>query len=97
MTVVMFAQLLTAVTELRVKVEQHMSQETDAFDALNSKVDDLIADVRAALAALTAAEGNLTVEGQAAVDALNAKLDAFDAEVGDADGSDTPPAEPPVE
>lgn len=63
-----------------------MSAESDALNALSAKVDALIADVRAALAALEADRDNLGPEGQAALDALNAKVDAFGAEVGDADG-----------
>jgi hypothetical protein len=84
---------LELVIELKRMLEDHMSQETEAFASLEAKLDDLIADVRALL---EAERGNLSPEGQAAADALNAKLDAFDAEVGDADGSDTPPP-PPVE
>ena len=44
-----------------------------------------------ALAILVAERDNLGAEGQAALDELTAKVEAFDAEVGDADGSDTPP------
>jgi hypothetical protein len=68
--------------------------EAEAIGALDAKVTDLIADVRAALAALEADRDNLGAAGQAALDALTAKVDAFDAEVGDADGSDNPPPTP---
>jgi hypothetical protein len=68
--------------------------EAEAIGALDVKVTDLIADVRAALAALEADRDNLGAAGQAALDALTAKVDAFDAEVGDADGSDNPPPTP---
>lgn len=71
-------------------LEELVSAETDAVAALSAKVDDLIADVRAKLVEIAA---TVSPEGQAALDELNAKLDAFDAEVGDADGSDTPPVE----
>lgn len=77
-------------------LEELMATESDQILALDAKVTDLIADVRAALAALAADRDNLGPDGQAALDALTAKVDAFDAEVGDADGSDTPPAEPIV-
>jgi len=72
-------------------MEIHMATEAEQLTALSAKVDDLISDVRAALAALAADRDNLGPDGQAALDTLTAKVDAFDAEVGDADGSDTPP------
>jgi hypothetical protein len=74
-------------------LEVLMATEAEQIAALDAKVTDLIADVRAALAVLTADRDNLGPDGQAALDALTAKVDAFDAEVGDADGSDTPPVE----
>lgn len=67
-----------------------MATEAEQITALTTKVDDLVADVRAALAALEADRNNLGADGQAALDTLTAKVDAFDAEVGDADGSGTP-------
>jgi len=70
------------------RMEAHMANEAEQITALSAKVDDVISDVRAALAILTAERDNLGAEGQAALDALSAKVDAFDAEVGDADGSD---------
>lgn len=69
------------------RLEQLMASEVDAINALSAKVDTLIADVRAALAVVSA--GQLSPEGQAAVDSLNAKLDAFGAEVGDANADGT--------
>src|SRR5688572_11944198 len=82
-------------TEQLNRMEQLMATEAEQINALTVKVDDLVADVRAALAALEAERENLGADGQAALDALTAKVEAFDAEVGDADGSDTPPE--PVE
>ena len=74
------------------QIGQRMATEAEQLNALSAKVDDLVADVRAALEALAnAPDTTLGADGQAAFDALGAKLDAFDAEVGDADGSDTPP------
>ncbi len=64
-----------------------MATATEQLSALSSKVDDLLADVRAALA--TISNDELSAEAQTALDGLNAKIDAFDAEVGDADGSET--------
>jgi hypothetical protein len=78
-------QVLTVLLEIKLRLEQHMTQESDALDALSAKVDLLIADVRAALAAIQQDPGTLGPDGQAALDALTAKVDAFGAEVGDAD------------
>jgi hypothetical protein len=75
-------------TELR-KQGRLMATATEQLTALSAKVDDLVADVRAALAVINGDE--LSTEAQAALDGVNSKLDAFDAEVGDADGSDTTP------
>jgi len=72
-------------------LEDHMATEAEQITALTAKVDDVVADVRAALAILVAERDNLGPDGQAALDALTAKVEAFDTEVGDADGSDTPP------
>src|SRR5678815_790697 len=75
-------------TELR-KQGRLMATATEQLTALSAKVDDLVADVRAALAVING--DTLSTEAQAALDGVTAKVDAFDAEVGDADGSDTPP------
>ena len=74
-------------SELR-KMGRLMATATEQLTALSTKVDDLIADVRAALAVINGDE--LSDEAQAALDSLNAKVESSDAEVGDADGSDTP-------
>lgn len=76
------------------RMEQHMATAAEQINALTAKVDDLVNDVRAALSPLGAERENLTADGQAALDTLTAKVDAFDVEVGDADGSDSPPTEP---
>jgi len=70
---------------------EFMATAAEQLNLLNTKLDDLIADIRAALEALNAERENLTPTGQAALDAITVKVDAFDAEIGDADGSDTPP------
>lgn len=77
-------------------LEELMARATDQLNALSAKFDDLMADVRALRDALVAERDTLTDESQAALDTLSAKVDAFDAEVGDADGSDTPPVEEPA-
>ncbi|WBB94205.1 hypothetical protein [Verrucosispora sp. WMMC514] len=80
------------------RMEKHMATAAEQLEALHGKVDDVIADVRAALDILRADRENLTEAGQAALDSLNAKVEAFDVEIGDADNSDTPPVEePPVD
>ena len=81
---------LTAVFARFDTLEDLMANEAEQLSALSTKLDDVIADVRAALAILTAERDNLGSEGQAALDSLSAKVDAFDAEIGDKDGSDTP-------
>lgn len=72
------------------RMEQIVATAAEQINTLNAKVDDLIADVRAALDTLRQDRENLSDAGQAAFDTLTAKVDAFDAEIGDADGSDTP-------
>lgn len=81
----------TLILNTLVRMEEKMATEAEQLNALSATIDDLIADVRAALAVLVADRDNLGPDGQAALDALVAKVAAFDAEVGDADGSDTPP------
>ena len=66
-----------------------MASATEQLNTLSTKVDDLTSDVRAALAVIN--QDELSESAQAALDSLTAKIDAFDTEVGDADGSDTPP------
>lgn len=83
---------LSAIMSRLDTLEELMVSEVERVAAIDAKLDDLIADVRAVL---TSVRGELSPEGVAAVDALEAKLDAFDAEIGDGDGSDTPA--PPVE
>lgn len=83
------AATLIGVGWLAYRMEKLMATAAQQIDALTAKFDDLVADVRV----VVAERENLTPAGQAAADRLAAKLDAFDSEVGDADGSDTP-AEP---
>lgn len=84
----------TLILNTLVRMEENMATEAEQLAALSDSVDDLIADVRAALAILVADQANFSPAGQAAFDTLTAKVAAFDAEVGDADGSDTPAPEP---
>ena len=77
---------------------------TGRFDALNDVVVDVHADFVAFRDAMLAERENLTAAGQAALDhaieradAAGAALESLNTEVGDADGSDTPPAAPAPE
>lgn len=72
-------------------LETTVATAAEQLTTLTAKVDDLVADVRALVAQLAADRENLSESGQAAFDTLSAKVDAFDTEIGDADGSDTPP------
>ena len=69
-------------------LEELMASATEQLTALSTKVDDLINDVRAALQVIN--QDDLSETAQAELDRLAAKVEAFDTEVGDADGSDTP-------
>lgn len=79
---------LLEIPALLTTLEEHMATAREQLNDLSAKVDDLVADVRAAKDALEADRENLSEEGQTALDELTAKVDAFDQEVGDADGSD---------
>ena len=85
----------TQLARIESRIEALMATEVEQFEALSAKVDDLAADVREAIRILTEERANLSPEGQVAADALTAKVDTLDAQVGDADGSDGPPP-PPV-
>lgn len=92
---ILTAATLAGVGWLIYRQEKLMATAAEQINTLAAKVDDIAADFRALRDAMNAERENLTPDGQAALDAANAKLDAFDTEVGDADGSDTPaPAEP---
>ncbi len=69
-----------------------MASAAEQLDALNNRFSDLIADVRANNEILQTKAGQLDEEGQAALDRLSANIAAFDAEVGDKDGSEQDPA-----
>jgi len=97
---------MATVLENLAAVQAKADAQGSAITALAAAFADLAADVRAAL--IAAADPN--VDEQAALDQLNTTLDsstaaaaaaltdvtALDTEVGDADGSDTPPIEPEV-
>lgn len=76
------------------RLETLMTTQAEAFAALSTKIDDIKADFTALLEQLAAERENLSEAGQAALDALTAKVDDLDTSVGDADGSDAPPPPP---
>lgn len=80
---------------------EQISQLSAKVDTLSSVTTDIAADFAAFKTAMEAERENLTAAGQAALDEANAKLGQvsgkladLDVAIGDADGSDTPPAEP---
>lgn len=85
---------LGEITALLIRLENGMATAREQLDTLNTKMDDVMADVRAFRDAAEADKAQLNPEAQEAFDRISAKVDAFDAEVGDADGSDTPAAPP---
>jgi F0F1-type ATP synthase epsilon subunit len=66
-----------------------MSVESDLV-TLTAEVTEFIEDVNARVAALEAAQGEFTVAGRAAFDALKATVDGGVAGVGDADADGNP-------
>jgi hypothetical protein len=85
---------LGEITALLIRLENHMATAREQLNTMSGKLDDIVADVRAFRDAAEADRQNLSPEAQEAFDSLSAKVDAFDAEVGDADGSDNPPTPP---
>jgi len=82
------ARLIRINREFRREWRAEMANAREQIEGLNAKLDDIVGDVRAFRVAAEADRENLSPEAQAAFDSLSAKVDAFDAEVGDADGSD---------
>lgn len=72
------------------RMEHTMSQEVDALNEIKTKLAAVHDDVKARLNVVA---GELSAEGKTQVDAITAALDAFDAEIGDADGSEAPPVD----
>lgn len=74
------------------RMENLMSEELDALTEIKTKLADLHEDVKARI---NVAAGELSAEGKAEMDRVTAAIDAFQAEIGDANGSDT--ETPPVD
>jgi uncharacterized coiled-coil protein SlyX len=81
---------LGEITALLIRLENVMATAREDLEALSGKVDDLMADFQAFRDAAQADRQKFSPEAQEAFDTLSAKVDAFDTEVGDADGSDQP-------
>jgi hypothetical protein len=81
------------------QLEVAVATITQQLTELKAQFTDFAGDVDARLAQLAEAQGTFTPEAQALFDELRASVQAADAKVGDADGSETPaeptdPAEP---
>lgn len=79
------------IEQFLTRMEIAMANEMEQLNSIKGKLADVHADVKAKLDQVRA---EVSPEGQAAFDEIAAALDSFDAEIGDADGSDTPPATP---
>ena len=90
-TIDLMNQCMSDVNKRLYRMEFAMAKQSDAIGALSVKWDSVVADIRALL--VTIGE-EVSPAGQAALDDINTKLDAFHTEIGDADGSDTPPVDP---
>ena len=73
------------------RMETAMANEAEQLTAIKNQLTDVHADVRAKLDQVRA---ETSPEGQALLDEVKAALESFDSEIGDADGSDTPPVDP---
>lgn len=92
-------EIVTSLKEQNIMAKQseEIGKLGGKFDSLAAVVTDIHSDFEALRAVLEAERDNLSPDGQAALDAANAKADALaqqltdlDVEVGDADGSDIP-------
>jgi outer membrane murein-binding lipoprotein Lpp len=72
-------------------LEEQIMTVAEDLNALNAQVTEFVEDVNARVAALEAAQGEFTAEGQVAFDALKATVEGGVAGVGDADGDGNPP------
>jgi uncharacterized coiled-coil protein SlyX len=70
------------------RMEAVMASEVEQLNTIKSRIADVHNDV---VARLDEVRSELSPEGQASLDEITDALRSFDAEVGDADGSDTPP------
>ncbi len=80
--------------KMLTRMEKTMADLKTRFDNLNSRIEDIKADVKALREALDRAD-QLSPEAEAALASLEANVGTLDTEVGDADGSDQPETDEP--
>lgn len=83
---------LDNIETMLLNLGEDMARQTEELTALRTQLTDASADILAKLDQLETAAGDLTPEAQQIVDDLRTSVQALDTRVGDADGSDTPPA-----
>jgi hypothetical protein len=76
------------------RMEQLMTAANDALVALKAQLADTTSDVLAKLAQLTEQLGEMPEDAAATLAEITEAVSALDTTVGDADGSDAPPADP---
>lgn len=81
-------------TERLTRMETLMATAAEQLLELKAQLADTTADVLAKIGQLTEQLGELSPEAQATLDEIRAGVQQLDDTVGDADGSDAPPAEP---
>jgi peptidoglycan hydrolase CwlO-like protein len=72
------------------RMEALMANQNEQLTALRDSLTDFFSDVTAKLDQLNTQQGQFTPEAQATFDEIKGLVAAKDAEIGDADGSDTP-------
>lgn len=77
-------------------LEEAMTSAHSQLVELQTAMNDFRSDLFARLDALEAAQGKFTPEAQEIFNDLKSTVAAADVRVGDADGSDNPPVDPPV-
>lgn len=87
-------ETITAIRTTQLHQGELMVTQAQAIDLVATRLTDILADFRALRDAMLAERENLTAEGQAALDRANVVVEDLDTEIGDADGSDTPPPPP---
>lgn len=75
-------------TDVLTEMRFDMASAAEQITVLNARFEDLVRDVKANTEILQTKAGLLDEEGQAALDRLSSNIADFDAQIGDADGSD---------
>lgn len=84
---------ITTLARRTDRLEHAMAKAKDQIADLKTAFTDFAADVDARLDQLRNAQGELDPEAQQIFDELKQAVADADARIGDADGSDTPPAD----